>query len=89
MSYVKTEQEIVQLREHVQQLLDKRMRRKKYRLQVSRDWRQQEEWVYFLVKPTRSNVGASDFADALSDVELELRRDEKIEGVLLVPEVGD
>jgi len=41
------------------------------------------------VKPTRTNVGASDFADALSDVESELRRDEKVEGVLLVPALDD
>ena len=89
MSHVKTEEEIVKLREHVQQLLDKRMKRRKYRLQVSRDWRQEDEWVYFVVKPTRTNVGASDFADALSDVESELRRDEKVEGVLLVPALDD
>jgi len=89
MSRVKTEQEIVGLREHVQCLLNKRMKRRNYRLRVSPDWRQEDEWVYFVVKPTRANVGASDFADALSDVETELRRDEKIEGVLLIPAVED
>jgi len=87
MSHVKTQEAIQELRKHVQQLLDKRMKRRSYRLRVSPQWRQEDEWVYFVVTPTRTNIGASDFADALSDVESELRRDEKIEGVLLVPAV--
>lgn len=86
---MKTQEDIQQLRNHVQDLLDKKMKRRNYRLKVSSQWRQEDEWVYFIVKPTKTHVGASDYADALSDVESELRRDEKVEGVLLVPALTD
>ena len=89
MSHVKSEDDIQRLRLHVQKLLDGKMKRRKYRLNVSSQWRQEDEWVYFLVTPTRRTVAISDYADALSEVETVLRRDEGVEGVLLVPAVED
>jgi hypothetical protein len=89
MTLVRTQEDIDLLRKHVQNLLDKRMKRRNFRLKVTRVDREEDEWTYFIVSPTRRNVRVYDYADVLSDVEIELRRDEKLEGVLLVPSIGE
>ena len=77
------------LRKHVQELLNARTNRRRYRLRVSEEVREEDEWVYFVVSPDRKGVSAYDYADVLSDVEAVLRRDEHVEKVLLVPAVAD
>ena len=77
------------LRKHVQELLNARTNRRKYRLRVSEEVREEDEWVYFVVSPDREGVSAFDYAGVLSDVEAVLRRDEHVEKVLLVPALAD
>lgn len=47
-----------------------------------------EEWLYIVVEPSRSNVRASDYANFMSQVERELRAAGH-EYVLLVPALKD
>ena len=47
-----------------------------------------EGWLDFVVSPAQAGVRAYDYAKALADVELELRK-EGITEVLLVPDMPD
>ena len=83
----KTPQEVEQLRKHVQELLDLHVRQAglDFSLKVSDDYVQEEDWLYLVVTADKDGVRAYDYAKALSDVETKLRREEHVEGVLLVP----
>jgi hypothetical protein len=89
MSDVKTQQQIGDIKKRVQALLNARLKRRKFRLRVADEVRQQDEWLYLIVAPDRKGVSTFDYADALSDVELKLRQDEHVENVLLVPALDE
>ncbi len=86
-----SEEQIRTLRSHIQELLDKNCQKQRFafRLRGSDDVLQEGERVTFVVVPDREGVRPYDFATALADVETELARDEKEEGVLLVPAIPD
>lgn len=48
------------------------------------EWQLDDEWLYVHVRPTRTGERASDYADAMMEVERDLRAN-GIENVLLVP----
>ena len=85
MAESRTATEASDLKRHVQELLDEACGELGFRLRVSDDGYEEAGWLYFDVEPDREGVRAYEFADALSQVELKLRRDEGIERVLLVP----
>ena len=87
MSQERTPQEVEQLRRHVQDLLDLYVRQTglDFSLKVSNDYMQQEEWLFLVVEPEPLGVHAYDYAKALTDVGTKLRREEHVEGVMLVP----
>ena len=84
----RTERQIADLRNRIQQRLDARCRDIGFHLKVSaivRRAENQEHWLFFVVVPDTDGVRAYDYAMALADVELELRRNEGEENMLLVP----
>ncbi|RPI63316.1 MAG: hypothetical protein EHM48_02690 [Planctomycetaceae bacterium] len=87
MSQEKTHDEIEELRKHVQELLNMQVRQTglAFTLKVLDEYIQQEDWLYLVVIPDQQGVRAYDYAKVLTDVENKLRRDEHVEGVLLVP----
>lgn len=48
------------------------------------DYKVEDEWLYLCVRPTQVGIRPYDYAEALGNVEKELRR-RRIEQVLLVP----
>jgi len=91
MSVTRTESDIESLRQRVQQKVDRECTRKRldFRLIVKEASVEEEEWVYVIVVPDREGVRAYDYAKVLSDVELELRRDEHEQHVLILPALDD
>lgn len=58
-------------------------------LKVLEEWSSTEdEWLYITVSPTKEGLRASDYADAMAEIEKELRI-AGIENVLLVPTVPE
>ena len=57
-------------------------------LQVS-EHRLDDDWLYVVVTPAQAGTRASDHARLLSQIERELREQEHIEQVLLVPAIDD
>jgi hypothetical protein len=78
------------LRPLIQQLLDEWCKRHKagFKLKVSEEVVQQDEWTYYIVVPDQGEIRAYDYATALSEVEAALR-DQHTENVLLVPALPD
>ena len=87
MNHEKTPQEVEQLRQHVQELLDTYVRQEKFdfRLIVTEEYVQQEDWLHILVLPDRKGIRAYEYAEALSAVSRKLHREEHVENVLLLP----
>ena len=87
MSNEKTQQEIEQLKEHVQALLDSYVSQEQlgFTLKVLQEYTQQEGWLHLAVVPDKGGVRAYEYAKALTDVENKLRREEHVEHVLLLP----
>lgn len=87
MSEERTPVQIEALSKHVQELLDTYVLQKglPFALKVSSEYVWQEDWLYLIVTPDKEGVRAYDYAKALTDVENKLRREEHVEGVLLVP----
>ena len=87
MNYERTPQEIEQLQQQVQEMLDTYVRQEKFgfRLVVSPEYVQQEDWLHLEVMPDREGVRAYEYAEALMAVEKKLRREVNVEHVLLLP----
>lgn len=69
----------------VRELLAKRQEGEDIPLEVEgRDYRVEDDWLYVVVRTTRPGIRALVYADTLSEIEKQLRR-EHIDHVLLVP----
>lgn len=55
---------------------------------LEKNYRLEDDWLYLVITPTRPGDRASDYADLMSTIKSELRK-EDIENVLLVPAVED
>jgi hypothetical protein len=85
---------ITRLRKHIQELLGQTCDSRKldFRLKIDRTVIQKEDrdnWVFFIVSPDREGVRGDDYADALTAVEMKLRREENEKNVLLLPALPD
>jgi hypothetical protein len=80
---------IPDLIKEVQQLLDAKCRRRKFRLKVSADGvREDDDWIIIAVPPTKPGVRAYEYAELLNEVEEELHA-RGIEKVVLWPVLAD
>ncbi len=82
-----TTDDVLGLRPRIQELLDGwcKDHRASFRLKVSEEVVQQDEWTYYVVVPDQGEVRAYDYATALTEVEATLRKEKGQDRVLLVP----
>ena len=91
MGYTKTPEEVVRLKQRAQKMLDDYVQQEQFgfHLKVSEEYdRQEDDWLYLVVLPDKDGVPANEYVEALSVVEMRLRRKEN-EHVLLVPALVD
>lgn len=81
------DQQVAELRTHVQDLLDQECRDRKvdFRLIVQEEAFQEGDWVTLIALPDRKEVSATDYAIILTLAETRLRRDEHVKNVALLP----
>ena len=80
---------IPDLLKEIQQLLDAKCRRRKFRLKVAANgYREDDDWIVIAVPPTKPGIRAYEYVEILSEVEKELRA-RGIEKVVLVPVLAD
>jgi len=91
---VEMTQELTELVQHIENLLRDECREQglDFVLRVV-DLEQEDEWMYFKVKPDQEpdqkKVQVFDYADVMASVETSLRRDEHVEHVFLMPAIAD
>ena len=86
----KTAEDVARLQAQVQAMLDEycRSRGAKFRMKIE-DFVRQEDWVSFIITPEPITADAYEYARALTDVENQLRKQQGVENVLLVPAMPD
>jgi hypothetical protein len=86
MSDTKTHHDVDQLKQRAQAMLDGYVRQEKFdfRLVVSEEYRQEDDWWYLVVVPNKDGVRLNEYVEVLMVVERKLGREASV-NVLLVP----
>jgi len=81
----RTAEQIAGIRTQIQRGLDERRDRLGFALKVADDFLEEGDWLYLVVFPDREGVRAHVYAEALTEVEDEMREAGMDRHVLLVP----
>ena len=54
-----------------------------------RDYRLEDDWLFLTVLPARPGIRASEYAEAMAEIEKELHEEKNIDHVLLVPAINE